>query len=68
MQGRSRGNVDPSDPRKKVADKKRQDRNSREQQRSFKISKQIDQLKMLLEESGFKVSTLSLLLAQYAHS
>eukprot|EP01035_Chromulina_nebulosa_P021955 gene21955-28425_t len=44
------------DPRKKNdAEKKRQDRNSREQQRSFKISKQIDQLKALLDASGIKV-------------
>lgn len=39
----------------KVAEKKRQDRNSREQQRSFKISRQIDELKSLLEDSGFQV-------------
>ena len=38
-----------------VADKKRQDRNMREQQRSYKIAKQIDELKLLLEESGIKV-------------
>lgn len=39
------------------ADKKRRERNNREQQRSCKISKQIDQLKELLHSSGFKVTT-----------
>jgi hypothetical protein len=38
------------------ADKKRRERNNREQQRSCKISKQIDQLKELLHSSGFKVA------------
>ena len=38
------------------ADKKRRERNNREQQRSCKISKQIDQLKELLHSSGFKVT------------
>jgi Helix-loop-helix DNA-binding domain len=40
------------------ADKKRKERNTREQQRSCKISKQIDQLKELLHTSGFKVTLL----------
>jgi hypothetical protein len=37
------------------ADRKRQDRNSREQQRSYKISQQIENLKDLLDSSGIKV-------------
>ena len=43
--------------RKVVADKKRQDRNAREQQRSLKISKQIENLKELLEGSGVSVKS-----------
>lgn len=38
------------------AERKRQDRNQREQQRSFRITKQIDQLKELLISSGVKVT------------
>jgi hypothetical protein len=41
----------------KNVDKKRQDRNTREQQRSFKISKQIEHLKGILESSGVKVKS-----------
>ena len=40
-------------------DRKRQDRNQREQQRSFRITKQIDELKQLLISSGVKVRNVS---------
>jgi PAS domain-containing protein len=42
-----------------VNEKKRHIRNIREQQRSFKISKQIDQLKELLQSSGFRLEKSS---------
>ena len=41
--------------KKTMADKKRQDRNAREQQRSLRISRQIDALRKLLKESGVNV-------------
>ena len=58
------GNVNPAvgyrqrqQPCLSVADKKRQDRNAREKQRSFRITKQIEELKELLVNSGVTVST-----------
>jgi hypothetical protein len=41
--------------KKEMAEKKRKDRNAREQQRSLKISTQINILKNILEDSGFAV-------------
>ena len=38
-----------------TADKKRQERNAREKERSFRITKQIEELKELLISSGIKV-------------
>ena len=38
-----------------AAEKKRQERNAREKQRSFRITKQIEELKELLMSSGVKV-------------
>ena len=40
-----------------AAEKKRQDRNAREKQRSFRITKQIEELNELLINSGITVST-----------
>ena len=39
-----------------TAEKKRQERNAREKERSYRITKQIDELKSLLMSSGIKVS------------
>lgn len=48
-------NFNAEEQKKTIADKKRQDRNAREQQRSLKISRQIDALRQLLKESGVSV-------------
>ena len=51
------GNRRQQQPCVSAAEKKRQDRNAREKERSFRITKQIDELKELLMNSGITVST-----------
>ena len=41
-----------------LAEKKRQERNAREKERSFRITKQIEDLKELLMSSGIKVHNI----------